>query len=180
MSDPSRLHAARQARSERLRERVLQETERLIDDGARLSIAELARRARVSEKFIHTNLELKRQILARIEQAEQRDAARNEQANRLTRASLQAELANALGTIHRQGQQLQALKRRLGEQLGSAVADEHSVSLGLDGDGALLAQERIAQLEEELLAARTRLRETEQELEAARRINRELVRESNQ
>lgn len=95
----------------------------------------------------------------------------------MTRASLQADLANALERNTRLAQRVRQLEKRLSESLGeSAWADS---GLGAPTDVDQL-QRRIAILEQELAEVRGQLDERTEELAAARGANRELTRAINQ
>ena len=134
--------------------RVLAALEATISAGQSLTIAALARHARVSRRFIYDHPELRAEAERRAAQAADRTAGAITASARITVASLRADLANAKATNHRQHTELEALRRRLGQVLTAA---------------------QPAELEQALSEVKEQLAQRDQELAAARQINRELI-----
>ncbi|MFI6689550.1 hypothetical protein [Streptomyces sp. NPDC050485] len=95
----------------------------------------------------------------------------------MTRASLQANLANALARNTRLSARVRQLEGRLSEALGERVWSESG--LGAPADINHL-QQRIAMLEQHLVDKQRELDDRTAELAAARAANRELTRSRNQ
>src|SRR5664280_2744919 len=128
--------------------RVLTALDAAISAGEPLTIAALARHARVSRRFIYDHPELRAEAERRAAQAAARAAA----------ASLRADLANAKATNHRQHTELEALRRRLGQILGRDALTE------LDGNtdaGPTAAQ--LPDLQHALSEAKEQLAQRDQE-----------------
>ncbi len=145
--------------------------------GAPVSIAALARKANVSRRFIYDHPELRAEAelgVARVAERERCALAADE---RVTTASLRADLANAKAANQRLHTELAALSQRLGRELGQDVLAEIA---GEDGAGisAVMAP-RVHQLEHQLFEAQEELAQRTEELEAARQINRELLERVN-
>ncbi|ALV38582.1 hypothetical protein AS200_15280 [Streptomyces sp. CdTB01] len=137
-----------------------------------MTVSGLARAARVDRTFLYRH----RDLLERVHAAAASPVVEGRQAA-VTRASLQADLANALERNTRLTQRVRQLEKRLSESLGdSAWADS---GLGAPTDVDQL-QRRITMLEQELAAVRDQLDERAEELAAARGANRELTRALNQ
>jgi uncharacterized coiled-coil protein SlyX len=167
--------ASRRLASQHKRERVAAAADALAATGREISIAAIARRARVSHKFIYAHPDLRAQIEQRARQAVARASARAAGDGHVTVASLRADLANAKAHNHRLRQQLRALEQRLSEALGRDIADqlEPSAERPEQLRGALQdAQAEIFELQEQLADAR-------EELDAVREINRELLADHN-
>src|SRR5664279_14537 len=104
--------------------RLLAALDATIGAGEPLTIAALARHARVSRRFIYDHPELRAEAERRAAQAADRTAGAITAGARVTAASLRADLANAKATNHRQHTQLEALRRRLGQILGHNALTE--------------------------------------------------------
>ncbi|MFC9095639.1 DUF6262 family protein [Streptomyces sp. NPDC057072] len=162
----------KRADSARRRERVLKAIDAALRSGEDITVSGLARAARVDRTFLYRH----RDLLERVHTAAASPPSEGRQAA-VTRASLQADLANALERNTRLAQRVRQLERRLSESLGdSAWADS---GLGAPTDVDQL-QRRIAILEQELAEVRGQLDERTEELAAARGANRELTRTLNQ
>ncbi|PNE43552.1 hypothetical protein AOB60_00310 [Streptomyces noursei] len=94
----------------------------------------------------------------------------------VSRASLQADLANALERNKRLSSRIRQLEKRLSQTLGEAAWSESGLGAPADIDQL---QRRITMLEQELADARGHLEERTDELDAARAANRELTRALN-
>lgn len=144
--------------------------------GAALSIAALARRAKVSRRFIYDHPELRAEAEHQAARGAVRDSAAASATARVTTASLRADLANARAANRRLQTELAALRRRLGRDLGHQVLTE--IANDETSDMATVAP-RVAELEQELFECSEALARHTEELEAARRINRELLERLN-
>ena len=132
--------------------RVITALEATISAGQSLTIAALARHARVSRRFIYDHPELRAEAERRAAQAADRTAGAITASARVTVASLRADLANAKATNHRQHTELEALRRRLGQILGRDALAE----LG-DTTESSPAPLQLAQLEQHLSEAKEQL-----------------------
>ncbi|MFF4350303.1 hypothetical protein [Streptomyces sp. NPDC001530] len=83
----------------------------------------------------------------------------------MSRASLQADLANALERNTRLAARVRQLEKRLSEQLGEQAWSESGLGASPDIDQL---QRRVVMLEQELAEKRGELEERTEELEAAR------------
>ncbi|MDQ0988837.1 hypothetical protein [Streptomyces sp. V3I7] len=95
----------------------------------------------------------------------------------MSRASLQADLANALERNTRLSARVRQLEKRLSEQLGEQAWNAAGLGAAPDIDQL---QRHTSMLEQELAEKRGELEERTEELEAARAANRELTRLMNQ
>jgi len=145
--------------------------------GEIVTIAALARRARVSRQFLYRHPELRAEALRR--QAAQDEAHSNGITSRddITIASLKAELAHAEEQNRRLRATLARLESRLSHVLGAEVAAE--AGLGVAEElGTLRAQ--VVGLEGAVGRLGDELRERTEELDACRTRNRELMAHLNQ
>jgi hypothetical protein len=166
-----RLAALRRLDSAEKTRRVLAALDATLGAGEPLTIAALARRARVSRRFIYDHPELRAEAERLSAETAARHAGVTAASARVTLASLRADLANAKAANHRQHTDLTALRRRLGQLLGKDIlADLDHATID-----ASAASGRLAQLEHELFQAGEELAQRTEELEAARQINRELI-----
>jgi len=143
---------------------------------AALSIAALARRAKVSRRFIYDHPELRAEAEHQAARWAVRDGAAASATARVTAASLRADLANARAANTRLQTELAALRRRLGRDLGQQVLTELA---GDETTDMAAVAPRVAELEQALFECREALAQRTEELEAARRINRELLERLN-
>jgi hypothetical protein len=90
----------------------------------------------------------------------------------VSRASLQADLANAHGQITRQAARIRQLEKTLSERLGELAWRESGLGAPADIDQL---QRRITDLNQQVVELRSQLDERDQELDAARVANRELI-----
>jgi hypothetical protein len=173
------LHAARRLDGQLKAEHVRAALRGLLAAGRPITIAEVARQASVSRKFIYSHPQLRAEIEHRAVQAAAPPRSPLVSEARVTVASLRADVENARAQNQRLRQQLDALERRLSEALGRQIAadlpgDEPPAA---DAERELRselahAQQRAFELEEALAEARD-------ELAAARDINRELLAQHN-
>ena len=180
MSNTDAMIAKRKQASVLALDRVHQELRQCHDNGEVISMAELARRARVSRTSIYRNPAM----VSAIEEAVGATTAdlqqRAELNGRTTATSLRTDLANAKATIRRQGDQVAALERALSQAMGRELLDQLPK---LERVALESHDERLHELDDAMLAladTRASLREREEELDAARVLNRELTIQVNQ
>ncbi|MFB6906680.1 DUF6262 family protein [Streptomyces bacillaris] len=171
MSSP--MAEGRRADSARRRERVTKALNEAIKQGDSLSVSAIARRAGVDRTFFYRH----RDLLAQIHAAEAAPAVGLESGAQVTRASLQADLANAQDRNVRLTARVRQLEDRLSELLGDQAWKESG--LGATADIEEL-QRRIIHLEQTNVDLTGQLEDRQAELEAARAANRELTRTLNQ
>ena len=170
MADPAgHLARLRQADSQAKAARVLAALDAMAATGEPPGISRLARRARVSRRFIYDHPELRAQIAHRAAQVAGQHAGAVTVSTAVTATSLRADLENAKARNRRLEADLTALRRRLGEVIGRDVLAEISGPEGPD------TASRVSQLEQTLSEAQEALARRTEELEAARQINRELM-----
>ena len=162
----------KRADSARRRERVLKAIDTAVKSGGNITVAGLARAARVDRTFLYRHPDL----LERVHVAASTPVDNGRMAA-VSRASLQADLANALEANKRLTAQIRQLEKRLSSQLGESVWAESGLGAPADIDQL---QRRVALLEQELADNRGELDERTEELDAARAANRELTRALNQ
>lgn len=157
---------------------VLGALDAMVISGNVLTIAALARNAKVSRRFIYDHPELRAEAERRSAEIADRHAGALVASARVSTASLRADLANTKATNQRLEGQLSALRRRLGQILGQDVLAD----LAADGtaDIATALAPRIEELERLLFEAQEELSQHTEDLEAARQINRELLARLNQ
>jgi chromosome segregation ATPase len=173
------MHSQRRLDSQLKRERVAAAVDACIASGAEVTIAGVARHARVSRKFIYSHPDLRAELELRALRATQSTGATATASARVTGASLRADAENYKAQGDRLRQQVRALEQRLSEALGSEFAaglpsDERVDHASLEELRGRLdeSQARTFELEETLADAR-------EELEAVREINRELLSQHN-
>jgi hypothetical protein len=138
-----------------------------------LTVVEIARRAQVHKSFIHRHPELKAAIDAARAVRTQTIVGRLQTADAVTSASLKAELENEKAISRRLRVELQACRARLGQFLGSAVADE------ITGGSNTAWQDRAGELLEENRTLHDANRRLVEEIDAVRARNREMTRQLN-
>lgn len=170
MTDPGE-HLARHRRadSDAKAARVLATLDAMAAAGEPPVVSVLARRARVSRRFVYDHPELRAEVARRAAHVADRQAGAITASARTTTASLRADLENARARNHRLDAELSALRRRLGQHLGREVLDD------IRSDETPATTARIADLEQALFNAEEALTRHSEELEAARQINRELM-----
>jgi hypothetical protein len=145
--------------------------------GRPMSIAALARTAKVSRRFIYDHPELRAEAEHQAAAVAEREASALTASARVTTASLRADLANTRAARQRLETELAALRRCLGRHLGQDALAE------IVGDPAThlsaLAGPRVQELEAKLFDAQEGLAQRTEELDAARQINRELLERLN-
>jgi chromosome segregation ATPase len=158
----------RQADSARRRQRVTDAITAAQRTHAEISVAAIARTAGVDRTFLYRH----RDLLAQVYAAQTQPQTAEFDTTTVSRASLQADLANAHGHATRQATHIRQLERRLSQLLGEHAWRESG--LGAPADVEEL-QRRITHLEQRVIDLQDLLDERDQELEAARAANRELI-----
>lgn len=128
----------------------------------------IARAAGVDRTFLYRHVGL----LGQVHAAQANPAAAQDDGSMVSRASLQADLANAQGQLTRQAARIRQLETKLSEMLGEHAW--HESGLGAPADIDQL-QRRIIDLEQRVVDLKGQLEERDQELDAARTANRELI-----
>jgi hypothetical protein len=162
----------RRADSARRRQRVVQAISGATRSGEPISVSAIARRAGVDRSFLYRHKDL----LAQVHAAELVPSDGQGGTSPVTRASLQADLANAQERNNRLTSRVRQLEARLAETLGNEVWRETGVGSATDIDELHRKLTRLEQANIELTAT---LDERIAELEAARAANRELTRSLN-
>ncbi|MFD8502877.1 DUF6262 family protein [Streptomyces sp. NPDC003631] len=164
----------RQDSTDRRRQRVAGALKAAAQNGSPISVSGIARQAGVDRTFLYRH----RDLLVLVHAAELQPAAQDPAgATPVSRASLQADLANAQARNTRLVTHIQQLEKRLSEALGEQVWRESG--LGAPADVEEL-QRTITRLEQQTVDLKLLLEEREAELEAAREANRQLTRALNQ
>lgn len=162
----------RGADTARRRQRVLKALNDATNQGDQISVSGIARRAGVDRSFLYRHRDLLEQIHAA--EAQPPNAAGVGPA--VSRASLQADLANAHQRAVRLTARVHQLEQRLSETLGEQAW--HESGLGVPDDIDQLKQ-HIGTLEQHTIDLRLQLEEHDDDLAAARAANRELMAQIN-
>jgi len=181
MSATEHLRAHHSLRSQQKREAVLAAARAMIRSGIQIEWAALARRAGVSEKFIHDNkhADIKSQVKEMIAVQSGRQAEREAAADQVTIASLRAELLNLRAQLKRKDAQLAVLERKLSHQAGQELEAELPRQAGSLIEQADRASQRALELEGRVGELQARLDEREREILALRDSLRKTIRERN-
>ncbi|QFZ22735.1 DUF6262 family protein [Saccharothrix syringae] len=168
MTTDNSMIEGRRADSARRRQRVIKAINAASTSGGELSVSAIARAAAVDRTFIYRHPDL----LGQVRTAQSNPAAADGTGPVVSRASLQADLANAHGQINRQAARIRQLENKLSEMLGEHAWRESGLGAPADIDQL---QRRITGLEQEVVMLKGRLEEQGQDLDAARAANRELM-----
>ncbi|ARZ72560.1 hypothetical protein M1P56_16710 [Streptomyces sp. HU2014] len=166
------MNDGRQADTERRRTRVKAAISTARCDGTPLTAAAIARAARVDRTFLYRH----RDLLETLHAAAHAPAAPDGSGLVVSRASLQADLANAAARSARLAARVQQLEERLSKALGDEIW--RTSGLGAPADVAAL-NSRVTQLEQRNVELARALEERQAELDAARTVNRDLTRALN-
>lgn len=170
----STMHQGRQDGTDRRRQRVTNALKAAAQNGSPISVSGIARQAGGDRTFLYRHRDLLALVhAAEIEPANQDPAG----ATPVSRASLQADLANAQARNTRLITRIQQLERRLSEALGEQVWRESGLDAPADIDEL---KHKITRLEQHNIDLAASLEEREAELAAAREANRQLTRALNQ
>ncbi|WP_328447262.1 DUF6262 family protein [Streptomyces sp. NBC_00386] len=157
----------RQADSARRRQRVINAVAAAVKVGTPITVSGIARQAGVDRAFLYRHKDL----LAQVHAAETEPRA-GTAGPQVTRASLQADLANAQDRAARLTARIRNLENKLSELLGEQAWRDS----GLGGpDDIDQLKRRITALEQHTVDLTGQLEERNQELEAARAANRQLI-----
>ena len=162
----------RRADSARRRQRVIKAINEASGSGGQMSVSAIARAASVDRTFLYRHADL----LAQVHLAQERPAAAENGGPAASRASLQADLANAQGQIARQAARTRQLEAKLSQMLGQQAWRESGLGAPEDIDKL---KRRITELEQEAVDLSRQLEERGEELDAARAANRELIAQLN-
>lgn len=168
----SAMTQGRRADSARRHQRVLKALNDAINNGDEISVSGIARHAGVDRSFLYRHSDLLQQIHAIESQAPNAPGV----GPAVSRASLQADLANTQQRAGRLSARVHQLEQRLSEALGEQAW--HESGLGVPDDIDQLKQ-RIVTLEQHTIDLRLQLEERDQDLAAARAANRELMAQLN-
>ena len=181
MASTEHLRAHHSLRSEQKREAVLHAAQAMIRSGIEIDWATLARRAGVSEKFIHDkkHADIKAQVKEMIAARTGRQAEREAAENQATIASLRSELLNLRSQLKRKDTQLAVLERKLSHQAGRELEAELPRPPGSLLEQAERASQRALELEGRVGELQSQLDEREREILALRDSLRKTIRERN-
>jgi hypothetical protein len=163
----------RQADSARRRQRVTVALASATAEGTEISVSGIARAAGVDRTFLYRH----RDLLERIHALEAvPPPAAPSTAATVTRASLQADLLAAHERALRLAARVQQLEHRLSEILGEHAWRQSGLGTPADIDAL---NQKITNLEQEVLDMRLQLEERDADLAAARDTNRQLMAQLN-
>src|SRR4051812_40792364 len=114
MTSTNALIEGRRADSVRRRQRVIKAINDASTAGREISVSAIARAAGVDRTFLYRHADL----LGQVHAAQANPAAADGNGPMVSRASLQADLANAQGRITRQAAHVRQLEKKLSELLG--------------------------------------------------------------
>lgn len=158
----------RRGDSARRRQRVQKALNDAAKNGTEISVSAIARSAGVDRTFLYRH----RDLLAQVHAAASEPPGSPDAAPQVSRASLQADLANAQSRSVRQAARIHQLENKLSELLGEQAWRQSG--LGAPDDIEQLKR-RITALEQQAVDLTRQLDERQQELDAARAANRELI-----
>ena len=181
MSSTEHLRAHHSLRSQQKREAVVCAARAMISSGLQIEWAPLARRAGVSEKFIHDkkHADIKAKVTEMVAAAAGRQAERQAAEEGASIASLRAELLNLRAQLRRKDQQLALLERKLSHQAGQALEAELPRPPGSVLEQAERAGQRVLELERRASELQAALDERDREILALRDSLRKTIRERN-
>ncbi|MGW8702361.1 DUF6262 family protein [Streptomyces eurythermus] len=164
----------RQADTERRRQRVATAVKNAARNGTPISVSAIARQAGVDRSFLYRHRDLLEIVhAAGLEPAAQDLAGTSP----VSRASLQADLANTQARNARLASRVQQLEKRLSQALGAQAWQESGLGAPADIDEL---QRKITRLEQHNVELTSALEEARSDLDAAREANRDLTRALNQ
>ena len=181
MASTEHLRAHHSVRSEQKREAVLHSARAMIRSGIEIEWATLARRAGVSEKFIHDkkHADVKGQVREMIAVQSGRQTEREVAADQTTIAALRAELLNLRAQLGRKDAQIAVLERKLSRQAGQRLEAELPRAPGSLIEQAERASQRALELERRVGELQAQLDERDREILALRDSLRKTIRERN-
>ena len=180
-STSEHLRAHHSLRSQQKREAVLQAARSMIRSGIQIEWVALARRAGVSEKFIHDrkHADIKAQIREMIAAQTGRQAEREAAEGQAMLASLRAELLNLRAQLKRKDAQLRVLERKLSLHAGQQLETELPGQRGSLLEQAERASQRALEFEGRVRELEAQLDERDREILALRDSLRKTIRERN-
>jgi DNA-binding transcriptional ArsR family regulator len=164
--------AGRKADSARRRQRVVRALADAVAAGEEISVSGIARRAGVDRAFLYRH----RDLLEQVHIAEAQPPENDGTSSAVSRASLQADLANAQERGHRMDARIRQLEQKLSAVLGEQAWRESGLGAPEDIDAL---KRRITELEQTVVDLRGQLEERTEDLDAARDANRELIAQLN-
>lgn len=181
MGTTDHLRAHHSLRSEQKRQAVLDSARAMIRSGTPIEWAALARRAGVSEKFIHDkkHADIKAQVREMTAAQTGRQAERHQAEDQATVASLRAELLNLRAQLGRKDQQLATLERKLSLQAGRELEAQLPRPPGSLLEQAERSTQRVLELEGRSGELQAQLDERDREILALRDSLRKTIRERN-
>jgi hypothetical protein len=181
MSSTEHLRAHHSLRSQQKRQAVLSAARAMIGSGIQIEWASLARRAGVSEKFIHDrkHADVKAQVAEMVTSRADRQAERQVAEDQVTIASLRVELLNLRAQLKRKDAQLAVLERKLSQQAGREFEAELPRPSGSLIEQAERGSQRVLELEGRVGELQAQVDEREREILALRDSLRKTIRERN-
>ncbi|GAA2975332.1 DUF6262 family protein [Streptomyces enissocaesilis] len=164
----------RQANSERRRRRVATAIKNATRNGTPISVSAIARQAGVDRTFLYRHRDLFEPVHAAEREPRAQDSAGG---SPVSRASLQADLANAQARNTRLSARIQQLEKRLSQALGAQAWHESGLKDPADIDEL---QRKITRLEQHNVELSSALEEARADLDAAGATDRDLTRALNQ
>ncbi|WP_327092603.1 DUF6262 family protein [Nonomuraea sp. NBC_01738] len=162
------LAEGRRADSTRRRQRVLKALNAAAASGEEISVSAIARKAGVDRTFFYRH----RDLLEQLHALEAQPPNTTRVGPTVSRASLQADLANSQARCTRLAGRVHQLEKRLSEILGEQAWRESGLGAP---DDIEQVKARITTLEQQVVDMRLREEELTDELDAARAANRELM-----
>jgi Family of unknown function (DUF6262) len=151
MTSTNALVEGRRADSARRRQRVIKAINDASTAGGEISVSGIARAAGVDRTFLYRHADL----LGQVHAAQVNPAAAQGDGPMVSRASLQADLANVQGQITRQAVHVRQLEKKLSELLGEQAWRESGLGAPADIDQL---QRRISDLEQQVSTFEARSR----------------------
>ena len=145
--------------------------------GEAMSVAQIARVAGVSRRFIYDHPELRAEIELKAAQAVAQFSGRLAASARVSAASLRADQENIRAENRRLRERVRLLETRLSEVLGAEVTAEITGQGVLAGEKAL--HQQIAALHAQVGELTDALHRKDEDLDGARQANRDLMAELN-
>jgi cell division protein ZapA (FtsZ GTPase activity inhibitor) len=172
-----RLTALRRADSQAKGAAVRAALEALVTSGQALTVAAVARHARVSRRFVYDHRELRAAIDLKAAEAIARFSGQLTTAAQVTGASLRADVENTKAENQRLRERIRLLEGRLSEALGHEVASELA-GKGIRVTGVMLPDD-MADMQAKIDELAGELSRRDDDLEGARQANRDLMAELN-
>ncbi|MFF2148623.1 DUF6262 family protein [Kitasatospora sp. NPDC058190] len=167
------MREGRQADTDRRRQRVATAIKNAAKNGTPISVSAIARQSGVDRTFLYRH----RDLLGLVHAAELEPGQDPAAASAVSRASLQADLANEQARNTRLTARIQQLEKRLSQALGERAWRESGLGAPADMDEL---QRQITRLEQHNVELTAALEEARADLDAARAANRDLTRALNQ